>query len=262
MTYETATSTFIAALDNIESLTQGSIKAAKARTVSAKLIGGDTWTSLGDFEKNALRAYIDHRAPFSEIARAAAVPLIAAAFERFVRSLLRDTAQLVSAAGSHVKMPTQEMRKSHLQLGGRLLCSINDPPDELDVDFNSLCRDLASGLDGQGGLRLNLDAICYGLKGLTAEGLESALDRIAVRSFWDTLGAIPSIKGVFDDQRCRDVANDLKQFLKDFNRRRNQIAHGSDGDAVVSDHDLAQAFRVFRELSSALPDVIRKQLKL
>lgn len=180
-----------------------------------------------------------------------------AAFERYLRQLVAGIlAQWTSGAVTYDDIPPTLARRN-LVLTGRLLSSLDTPRDHLSINVDVLVQNLASCKPGSTGFRLNPDAFCAGITGVSPMNLEKALESVDVTDWWDAVGARGELAKLLGTKGARATGGMARERLKELSRWRNHLAHGGDGDILISDTQLRDAIEFIACFSRALDAIVR-----
>lgn len=219
------------------------------------------WTGMDADAKNLAKEFLNQAAVQESLLYRGLVISLAGAFEQFVRRVVRDGVSHVNASRLSYDALHEHLRKQNAFRTGVALQTIFEPPDYLELDYESLSKNIGTCFVGSREVVLNADAFVIFLSIISPEKLVDALDRISVKLNWDVWGADPSLRKALDKQGTRETAKELREFLKRFGQIRNKIAHTGSSGVVVTETDLRQFLSVLRDFSRILTSVVENQLK-
>jgi hypothetical protein len=189
---------------------------------------------------------------------------LAGAFEQFVRRLIRDGVQWINKQVAKYETMKVPLLHQNLLRSGHALATVIDPPAEVIYDYETLCLNLGTCRTDGGQLILNADAFAVHLTNMTQPRIDDALERIGVRISWDVFGNDAGMQQV-TGKDGRAATKETKEWLKEFIRKRNRIAHTGIGGIKVTESDVTTAIAFFgafaRVLAAAVEDSVKKCVK-
>lgn len=184
-----------------------------------------------------------------------------AAFERFARGLVDAAAIRTAATRRTYEDLSEHVRSRHAVLTGRLLTSLDDPFEYQVVNVKQLAENLASCVSGASPFRLNASAFAAIVTSGRPQVIERALSNLDIDGWWDAVGAKRDLQTLLGTRGPRDTSKVVTKRLDDLCRRRNRIAHGGDGDVIVTESDVRQEIQFLRTLAEALCHEVDARLR-
>jgi hypothetical protein len=184
-----------------------------------------------------------------------------ATFERYLRQLVMQIiTQRTSAANSYDSLAPSLANRNRV-LTGRLLAALDSPRDHLKIDPDLLIQNLATCKPSSRSFRLNAEAFCAGIAGVSPANVEKALENVEFSGLWDAVGAFPALARVLGTKGARATGNRASERLHELSRWRNHLAHGGDGEIAISEMDLRDAVDFIEHFGNALDAAVRKHMK-
>jgi RiboL-PSP-HEPN len=218
------------------------------------------WKALDGEAKTLAHSFLKQRTAEESLLYRGMVISLAGAFEQFVRRLLRDSVQAISAGGVRYDTLDEHMKLENAYRTGIALQTIREPLDYMDLDYETLAKNLGTCFDGSAKAILNADAFSIFLSIISPKSLVDALRRIGMDLRWDDLGRVDALRDTLGKQDTRETAKAIEEFLKRFGQTRNKIAHSGNTGIVVTESDLEQLLKFFRAFAVALSAVVETQL--
>jgi hypothetical protein len=169
-------------------------------------------------------------------------------FERFLRSL-------TSAMCEHVgtKKLSEKTVNANIALTGRLLATVNDPPDQMHVDYAKVIESLA-GRNAHGDFLLCAQAFSLQATNASPDTVERVFDGFGFNLNWDSLAKRADAASLLGTTGVRESSNELKNRLASMVRLRNRVAHGDERGATLTLEELKVSLRLIRSLAKALAE--------
>lgn len=218
------------------------------------------WDSLDGDAKTLVRKFLDQRTAEESLLYRGMVISLAGAFEHFVRRVLRDSVLAISRSGVSYDALDEGIRKENFLRTGIALATINEPLDYLDLDYQSLAKNLATCVSGSPQVLLNADAFVIFLSIISPKNLADALRRVGVGLSWDNFGKVTAMQKVLDGRGSRETAKAVEDFLKRFGQLRNKIAHTGSTGIVVTESDFERHLEFFKVFSRVLVQMVEADL--
>lgn len=179
---------------------------------------------------------------------------MAAGFEDFLRSTIRETTRRVASERPKYEDLEVATRNMHIRESARLLRRMDSPPDYLAVNIDDLCRGLGSCVPGSTAVHLNPEAFSD-VDGLIR--LESFLERLTALGKpmdWEKLANQQLVKVAIGLPKGKSgqVAKALQSELRTISRFRNRIAHIGGSAADVTLEVLRDHRNLLKELTTAI----------
>jgi hypothetical protein len=219
------------------------------------------WESLDGEARSLVRKFLDQQTAEQSLLYRGMVISLAGAFEHFVRRILRDSILAISGSGVSYDALDEGIRKENFLRTGIALGTINEPLDYLDLDYQSLAKNLGTCFSGSPQVLLNADAFAIFLSIVSPKNLADALRRVGVGLSWDDFGKVSTIQKAFDKRGTRETAKAVEDFLKRFGQMRNKIAHTGSSGIVITESDFEQLLNFFKVFSHVLVKVVEADLK-
>ena len=242
---EDALKEFDLALDDLTSIFDFARSALRLRPRLNDML---SWGSMGTEEKSLARKFLDQRTADESLLYRGMVVSLAGAFEHFIRRILRDSVLEISGSGTSYEALDAVIKKENFYRTGLALGTIHEPLDYLDLNYESLAKNLGTCFTGSAQALLNAEAFAIFLSIISPRNLEDALGRIGVKLKWDDFGRVEEVQKALDLKGTRDTAKAVEANLKQFGKMRNKIAHSGSSGLVVTESEferLVQFFRVF-----------------
>src|ERR1700719_2612213 len=180
------------------------------------------WESLGTEEKALAERFLDQRTAEESLLYRGMVISLAGAFEQFIRRVVRDSVVAMSGKGTSYDSLGPGIKKENFYRTGLALGTVNEPLDYLDLNYESLARNLGTCFAGSAQALLNAEAFAIFLSIISPKNLEDALRRIAVAIKWDDFGRVAEIQNALEQSGTRDTAKAVEANLKRFGQMRNK----------------------------------------
>lgn len=207
-------------------------------------------------EKTLAKRFLEQRAAEESLLYRGMVVSLAGAFEQFVRRILRDSILAMSGKGRNYDSLDEGIKTENLYRTGIALGTIHEPLDYLDLNYESLAKNLGTCFTGSAQALLNAEAFAIFLSIISPKNLEDALRRISVSLQWDDFGRVVEMQTVLAQKGGRDTANAVKANLKRFGQMRNKIAHSGSSGVVVTESDLEGLLRFFGAFGRTLARIV------
>jgi hypothetical protein len=104
---------------------------------------------------------------------------------------------------------------------------------------------------------LNVSAFSATLASVSPAAIERALENVDVSNWWDKIGASPKIVALLGTKGNHATGIRAKERLKELTRWRNHVAHGGEGQIVISDSQLGDAVDFVAAFGKALDAVVQ-----
>jgi hypothetical protein len=167
-----------------------------------------------------------------------------ACLEQYLRKAIASAViRKAKQAGSYDGL-AETLKNRNLVLTGRLLSSLDSPREYLTLNVDEVIENLASCKKGSLSFKLNASAFSATLAGVNPSVIEKALENIDVSNWWDKIGANSKISGLLGTTGHHATGSRVKDRLKELARWRNHLAHGGDGQIVISDSQLNDAIEL------------------
>jgi RiboL-PSP-HEPN len=183
-----------------------------------------------------------------------------AAFERYLRQLVEYVIEERASMAVKYEDLAPNLANRNLVLTGRLLSGL-EVRDHITIDVDLLIENLASCRRGSNKFRLNPQAFCAGITGVSPANIEKALENVAVNGWWDAVGNHNALSKVLGTKGARATGDRAHERLKELSRWRNHLAHGGDGGIAVSETQLLDAIAFVDTFGAALDVAVRNQLR-
>jgi hypothetical protein len=188
------------------------------------------------------------------------VVVIASSFERFVRRLISDAVKHHNKKlKTHADLSVHMLHQNWLR-SGQVLTKVFEPPDECDIDYDELSRNLGTTAKGDHAPVMNAEAFSVFLSNFTPDRVVDSMKRIGVELDWDDLGRLPAMQQVSRTTRTKETAKAIKDTLKDFMKKRNRIAHGGSIAAEIRSSDIDNYLSFFAVFSPSIAEITEKHL--
>jgi hypothetical protein len=129
----------------------------------------------------------------------------------------------------------------------------------MTIDFDAICKNLGTCTLGPHAPALNTQAFAIHINNLTPDRIEEALGRIDHTIKWDTLGSDDRLRSHFKTTKSRETANAIQDALREFIRRRNQIAHTGGGPDLTA-ADIQSTITFIKILCQVLASALEADL--
>jgi hypothetical protein len=175
-----------------------------------------------------------------------------AAFEWFIGQLLvKAVRQAAESVASFDKLPEAVLR-NHITLTGRALARVYEAPSHERVDVNQVYCSLSGCVRDSTSFELSDYIFAFYLPNMDAKSLEKCLLRIGLKLDWDRIGESKDLQALLGSTSSRKTGNACIEFLDQFAKTRNSVAHNGDGSVSVRVEDLSGQLTFLRHFSSSL----------
>ncbi len=219
------------------------------------------WESMGTEERLLANNFLKQRTAEESLLYRGMVISLAGAFEHFMRRILRDSVLALSGDGTSYDSLDAGIKKENFYRTGLALGTIHEPLDYLDLNYESLARNLGTCFTGSSQALLNADAFAIFLSIISPKQLEDALRRIGVPLTWDDFGKVDAVQKALDSTGTRDTAKAVEANLRQFGKMRNKIAHSGSSGLVVTESEFGRLLQFFRVFSRTLSKIVESHLK-
>jgi hypothetical protein len=182
---------------------------------------------------------------------------LVACFEKYLRNTIAMIVDRKSEKAGSYDEVAETIGSRNQVLTGRLLASQDNPRDYLTFDVEEVIANLASCKKGSAKFRLNPLAFSATLVGVTPQAVEKAFENLGIKEWWDKLGADPRIIALLGTKGAHATGKQSKERLKDLSRWRNHLAHGGDGEMIISESQLSDSINFIAAFSAALENVVK-----
>lgn len=214
------------------------------------------WQAQGE-ETDLAKRFINSRPSNAEAVYGPLLVRLLASLERYMRNTIAYIVDQRAANAADYDTLEGALGHRNLVLTGRLLSAMDAPRDHLTLNVDELIQNLASCTRGARKFKLNAIAFSSALGGVSPSLLEKAFDNLEISGWWDRIGADSRITELLGTKGPRATGDRAKERLKELARWRNQIAHGGDGEIVISESQIADAIDFVGVFGAAFDSVIR-----
>jgi hypothetical protein len=214
------------------------------------------WQAQGE-ETELAKRFINSRPSSPEAVYGPLLVRLLASLERYMRNTIAHIVEHKAANATSYDTVAGTLGFRNLILTGRLLSTLETPRDYLTLNVEELIGNLASCKRGSGKFRLNAIAFSSALAGINPSVVEKAFDNLDIGGWWDKIGADVRITALLGTKGARATGDRAKERLKELARWRNHLAHGGDGEIVISESQIADAIEFVGVFSVALDTVVR-----
>jgi hypothetical protein len=255
--FENTLREFNAAVADTRTFMDFAIAAGRIRPWIQKMVVID---GLDGAQKAALTRFVSQKDYQMETGFNGLYVLLAGVFEQFVRQIVRDGVLWLNKSCATFEDLADELRIQNLYRTGLALSSIHEPPVELALDFEAMCRNLGTCCSGGGDLVLNADAFTSRISNITPKRIADSLERIGVAIDWDVFGRDSQIQKLFGVKKVREAANELGSWLSAFIAQRNRIAHTGAVGIQITENELEKALDVLTAMAPVLARAVADKL--
>ena len=186
---------------------------------------------------------------------------LVAAFERYLRLLIRDAIEEWSKKATNFERLPSGLASRNLVLSGRVISNSDLPREHIKVDLTDIVDNLLTCRRGSTVFKLNSLAFMTQVTGVTPEIIRNALKLVQVENWIDAVGDDAPLKTHLDCKRTADATKKIETKLKDLSRWRNNWAHGGDDEIALTCDDLLQSLRFLKLFGSALDRTVFKRIQ-
>jgi hypothetical protein len=248
---------FNLALDDFTSNLEFIRSAARLRPRLSEMLH---WSAMDSDAKKLADTFLKQGNAEERVLYRGMVVLLSGAFEQFVRRVIRDCVTSINKSVFKYDALDEKIQKQHVYRTGIALQTIHEPLDHLVLDYEGLGKNLGTCFNGSNDYSLNADAFTIFMSVISPKSLVDALDRLGLNINWDDLGRVQGLQDHFGKSDTRETAKAIQDFLKDFGRTRNKIAHTGNSGVVITESDFSQLLKMFRIFASAFSAVIESEL--
>lgn len=226
--------------------------------------GMAVWDGLGEPQMTALQNFISHNEYDMEVGFNGLVISLASAFENFMRRLIREGVLRINESVDtfeNLTEPQHKLHQQHLYRSGKVLVAIYEPAVETPFDYEVLCKNLGTCRREGGEMILNADAFASEITNVTPDRIDKALLRIGIEINWDVFGRSAGLQKVFNETKVRETRHKTIDWLKDFIKRRNRIAHSGVGGIQTSEGQLNTALDFFTSFGPVLAEAMDEAVR-
>jgi hypothetical protein len=180
-----------------------------------------------------------------------------ACLERYLRTTIADVVARKTKMAKTYDELADNLGSRNLVLTGRLLSTLDTPRDYLTLNIDEMIDNLASCRKGSSSFKLNALAFSATLAGVNPSVIEKAFDNVDVSKWWDKIGANPKAVALMGTKGTHATGLRVKERLKELAKWRNHVAHGGDGQLVISDSELSDAIQFVAIFSRALDAIVQ-----
>jgi hypothetical protein len=225
-----------------------------------RLNGVVGWDMLNPEAKAMVQGFIRQKEVDVNLIYRGFVTILAGAFEHLVRRLIQDAVTALNQA-----IPKYEALHDSIQLQntyrtGQALATIAEPIDHHTIDYSMLGANLATCFPGAASYVLNADAFAIYVSNMTPRNIIEAFKRLGILINWDDFGKISLMRDTLETKDTRETARSTEEFLREFIRKRNKIAHTSSGGIAVTETDIIQMVKFLRTFGGSLALVVTEKL--
>lgn len=214
------------------------------------------WQAQGE-ETNLAKRFIESRPSGVEAIYGPLLVRLLATLERYMRNTIGHVIEHRVASAPDYESLEGALGQRNLVLTGRLLSTLDAPRDYLKLDVEELVRNLASCKRGSREFKLNAVAFSSALGGVSPTFLEKAFDNLDIRGWWDRIGANGDVMKLLGTKGARATGDQAKERLTELAKWRNQIAHGGDGEILISESQISDAISFVGAFSTAFDAIVR-----
>ncbi len=207
---------------------------------------------LGDGERALIRSFIESRLEDSAPTFDALYVSICAHFEEFIRDIHRSILVDLNKKYAPVDKLKMQLLKNHVVATGHLMVRSQSYPRAMKLDINAYALNVGGCSPGNAKYVLNADSFTFFFQGCSPEALEELFEKIGMTLEWDTFGRDAGIKNFFRGGGVREVAKLARNFVSDFVKERNSIAHGGARSQSISEQSVIDATLFFKLFSNVL----------
>lgn len=233
---------FESALREIEEGVEFVRAATRLRPRLGKLV---RWETLEADGKTLVAAFLDRKDFVESRSYSGYVVVLAACFEEFVRGLIQAAVEKIAqSARSYDDIP-EKLKNQNINLTGHALLTALNPPDHFKIDYWELVSNLVTCKAGADAFLLNPAAFALDVSNVTPANLGRILERIDFNFDWDNLGRLPAMQELLGTEGTKTTANASENFLLNFIRIRNQVAHAGIGGRIVTEEEVRKSIEYF-----------------
>jgi RiboL-PSP-HEPN len=218
------------------------------------------WDNLGSEEMSLARNFLNQRNADESLLYRGMVISLAGAFEHFIRRILRDSVVAIGGSATSYESLDAGIKKENFYRTGLALGTIHEPLDYLDLNYESLAKNLGTCFPGSAQALLNAEAFAIFISIISPRNLEEALRRIGVTLRWDDFGKVEEVQKTLEIKGTRDTAKAVEANLKQFGKMRNKIAHSGSSGLVVTELEFERLLQFFRVFGRTLIGVVQTDL--
>jgi hypothetical protein len=180
-----------------------------------------------------------------------------ACLEQYLRKSIASAVIRKAQKAKSYEDLAETLRNRNLILTGRLLSMLETPREYLKLNVDEMIENLASCNKGSSSFRLNAQAFSATLASVNPVVIEKAFEYVDICNWWDTIGANPRTAALLGTKGNRATGIRVKDRLKELARLRNHLAHGGEGQIVISDSQLSDAIEFTLAFAKALDAVVQ-----
>jgi hypothetical protein len=181
-----------------------------------------------------------------------------ACLESYVRKMIAHAVIRKSKGAKSYDDIAETLGNRNLVLTGRVLATLDSPREYIKFNIEEMVDNLASCRRGASPFKLNAPAFCAQLASVNPSVIEKALENIDLTNWWDKIGANSSIASLLETKGSRATGARAKERLKELSRWRNHLAHGGEGQLVISESQLGEAIELVAAFGTALDSILHQ----
>ena len=221
------------------------------------------WQSITPPVKRRLDVFFKNDTSQASAAYRGLLITVTAALEQAIRRLIRDAIISITEREKPQADIEHQLTRNNIYYTGRLLTTIHEPLDHLDIDFARLCRNLGSCSDPNNVLEINPEAFSAFTVKFEKNYLDDVLKRTSLQVNWDQIANHHEFREIFSISKSTDTrktAKEIELYIKELGRKRNRSAHGGAGGEVILASDVTKAIKFSRTLVAQIRTTFEKQL--
>lgn len=219
------------------------------------------WDALRDDQRDVVRNFFKSKVPSNSTVNNSLYLSAVASFESFLVNNIVAVIYSINISGKKFETLNPALIKNHIDLTGRILSTINSPPDHINVDFDKLCRQIATCYAGTANYTFNTEIAGFVSKILPMDGFFQFLKNCEIQIDFDAISQSQEVKSEFGTTSVRETSSEIIIFLGEIKRMRNRIAHTGQSVSDVSNERFFTLVGRLRAISKSISHIIDQQLR-
>jgi HEPN superfamily RiboL-PSP-like protein len=219
------------------------------------------WPGMSGDAKSLVGQYFKHTSPEPIPFYRGIVIILVGTLEHLLRNLIQEAVLRLSQTTATYDELDDKIKKENIRRSGQALTTIVKPLDHFEFDYYSLCKNLGSCIPGSKEFRLNAVAFGVFISTMGSDNLEEAFRRLGINLDWDELARDSGLQRFFDRSTIRETNKDIQDYLTDFIKKRNKLAHTGGSGITFSSDEIENLIRFVRLLGKRLAVMVNRESK-
>lgn len=210
------------------------------------------WTKITEEQKRSIGLFFKKKDIQVQSLNNALFVSIVAEFESFLVITIRSILDKINLEQIEFKKINDKLISKHIELTGKILSNFYNPPQQINIDFYSICRNIGSCFPDTKSYTLNTEIALFIKQILELESFFEFCTNCNYNISFDIISNDTTLRNVFGTTKVRETSNTIKDYLKETLKNRNRIAHTGQSASDISNKDLRNAAEKFKILAKAI----------